>query len=85
MNKTLFTAAKNPNNHRERILRDDAQKILLLNETIIVKGEVRHFGILDIGLGVYEVGLLPKGSHATIVVKDYITTLKDDGTRAFNS
>jgi hypothetical protein len=84
MNKNLFVSAKNPNNHRERVLREDAQKILFLNETVIVGGTVRHFLINDLGLGVYEIGLAAKDSYQTEMAKRlFIPTLNDDGTQMF--
>lgn len=82
MNKNLFVNAKEPNSYRERVLKEDAQQILLLNATVIVGGTVRYFGIAELGLGVYEIGLLEKGAWRTEVM-DYIPTLKEDGTKLF--
>ena len=75
-----FKSAKEPNLRRERVLMEDAQKILLLNETLFIDDRLRYFGIRDLGLGVYEVGLLEVGAYETAVV-NYIPTLKDDGTK----
>jgi hypothetical protein len=84
MNTKQFVTDKNPNGHRARVSYHDAQHALLHNLTVIIGGNVRHFAILDIGLGVYEVGLQPKDCfNGTTLVKNFIPALKEDGTRMF--
>ena len=82
MDKNLFAASKEPNNYRERVLLDDARKILLFNETVIVHGIVRYFCIAELSLGVYEIGLAATSVWRTEVVK-YIPSLNADGTKIF--
>lgn len=85
MNLEQFTKEKEAeaNKVRLRVLKDEAQYLLLENKTIIIGGTVRHFGIRDLGLGVYEVGLIEVGAYDTRMVKNYIPTLKDDGSKMF--
>ena len=52
-----------------RVTKKLAQEWLLMNESIIFKGNVRYLQIKDIGLGICEVQLLPKRFKTTCVVK----------------
>lgn len=85
MNLEQFTQSNvvQANNVRQRVLKDDAQYLLLSNKSIIVGGTVRYFGIRDLGLGVYEVGLLEKSAYDTRIVEKWIPTLKEDGTKLY--
>jgi hypothetical protein len=86
MNLELFSKEKEAvaNQIRQRILLEDARKLLLENKTIIISGTVRYFLINDLGLGVYEIGLAAKDSYKTEMAKRaYIPTLNDDGTSMF--
>ena len=40
-----------------RVKRDLAQELLLQNTDVVIKGEVRHFDIRAIGLGIFNVVL----------------------------
>ena len=53
-----------------RVTKKLAQEWLLMNESIIFKGNVRYLQIKDIGLGICEVQLLPKKFKTTCVVKE---------------
>ena len=48
-----------------------AKSMLFDNEILIVGGNVRHFAIKDLGLGVFEIMLRPVGKVNTFVVKTF--------------
>jgi hypothetical protein len=53
-----------------RIVKKLAQEWLLNNESIVFRGNVHHFQIKDLGLGIYAVQLLPKRFKNTVMVKE---------------
>ena len=53
-----------------RVAKKLAQEWLLMNESIVFRGNVHHFQIKDLGLGVYAVQLLPKRFKRTQMVKE---------------
>jgi len=54
-----------------RVTKKIAQEWLLMNESIIFRGNVHHFQIKDLGLGIYAVRLLPKSFKTTFVVTKF--------------
>ena len=60
-------------NRYARVLKEVAKEFLLRNESTIIGGNVRHYQIKDLGLGVCEIRLLPLGFSAeTRVVTDWL-------------
>ena len=53
-----------------RVTKKLAQEWLLMNESVIFRGNVHHFQIKDLGLGICAVQLLPKRYIRTLMVKD---------------
>ena len=56
---------------RTRVPKEVAKQMLLNNESSIVRGTVRHFEIMDIGLGICEIALAPCSSKSTELVKEF--------------
>ena len=54
-----------------RVVKKLAQEWLLMNESVIYKGNVHHFQIKDLGLGICAVRLLPKRFTVTCLVKEF--------------
>jgi hypothetical protein len=54
-----------------RVTKKIAQEWLLMNESIIFKGNVHHFQIKDLGLGICAVKLSPKRFKTTCMVKEF--------------
>ena len=53
-----------------RVSKKIAQEWLMMNESIVFRGNVHHFQIKDLGLGVCAVQLLPKRFKCTQMVKE---------------
>ena len=53
-----------------RVTKKLAQEWLLMNESVIFEGNVHHFQIKNLGLGICAVKLAPKRFKTTRVVKD---------------
>lgn len=49
-----------------------AKKWLLANKSVITGATLRFFQIRNLGLGVWEVALLPKGYRGTLMVKKFV-------------
>lgn len=56
-----------------RITETSARWFLLINKSRIIKGNVRFYQMKHLGLGVYEVRLLPVGKKATVLVEVWKT------------
>jgi hypothetical protein len=54
-----------------RVCKKLAQCILMYEYTVIRKGAVRYLQLKDIGLGIYEVKLLPIDKKENMLVKDF--------------
>ena len=52
-----------------RVVKKLAQEWLLMNESVVYNGNVHHFQIKDLGLGICAVRLLPKRFTVTCLVK----------------
>jgi len=53
-----------------RVTKKLARKWLLMNESIVFRGNVHHFQIKDLGLGICAVQLAPKRFKNTRIVKE---------------
>lgn len=56
-----------------RVLEDSARWFLLSNKSRIIGGNVRFYQMKHLGLGVYEVRLLPVGKKETVLVEVWKT------------
>lgn len=56
-----------------RVSQDSARWFLLINKSRIVRGNVRFYQMKHLGLGVYEVRLLPVGKRETVLVEVWKT------------
>jgi hypothetical protein len=59
------------NVHDLRVVKKLAQEWLLMNESVIYKGNLHHFQIKDLGLGICAIRLLPKRFTVTCLVKQF--------------
>lgn len=54
-----------------RVSTDLAKEWMLCNSAVIYCGSIHYFQVKDLGLGVWEVRLLPKEFTYTRIVKDW--------------
>jgi hypothetical protein len=59
--------------HSVRVTEESARWFLLINKSRIIGGEIRYYQMKHLGLGIYEVRLLPPGKKDTVLVEIWKT------------